>query len=149
MIQHAACEVNAHHLHPQAQTKIQNFLLTRIPRRKNFPFDAARAKPARDEDPVRVLHHIPAFVFFKVSRVHPADLHFHVVGERGVFQRLAHRHVRVLQFNILSNQGNFHGLFWFSHALHKFFPWFHVHPARGLHVQLLNEIIADARLLQQ
>ena len=88
--------------------------------------------------PSAALDQVPAFAFFQVRRMHPVDLRFHAQRERGVFERLAHRHVGILQFDVLADQRDLDGRFRFADLLHQFLPWTPVRLARWLQVPVFR-----------
>ena len=149
MVEHTARKVDAHDLHPQAQAEIGHLLFTGIARRQDLALNTARPETARDQDPIGVLDHFPALVLLQVGRMDPADLHLDIVVQRGMLERLAHRHIGILQLDIFSNQRHFDRWLRLADALHELFPGFHIRPGRGVHAKLLDQVIANARPFQE
>src|SRR5262245_35044200 len=101
-----AGEFDSRDLHPKAQAKVRQLVLTGITSCLNLPFDAALAKTARHQDSPETLEHLLRPEFFNLLGFDLLDLHATIIGHTTVNDRLVDRFVGVLQLDVLPDDTN-------------------------------------------
>ncbi len=102
------------HLHSQADTEEGERLLPGVLDGGDHPLYPPAAEAAGDDDPGTASQSGGHVVGGKGLRVHPPDIHLHVVLDPAVGEGLHHREVGVVEGDVLAHQGDFHvvgGLF--------------------------------------
>jgi len=104
MAEHVAGELDAHHLHPQAEPQIRDVMLASILRRRDLALDAALAEAAGHKDAIGAGQRRQSLGPLSRLRVHPGDLHIVIQRPCGMAQRLAHAHVGILKLDVLAHE---------------------------------------------
>ena len=147
-VQHEAGELDAHHLHAQAQAQVRDPVFPGEAGCQDLPLHPPVAEPARHDNAVHVLQHLGIPVALQVLRIDPHDLHLPFHRDGGVDNGFPHAHVGIFQGNVLADDGDPDLGFGLLVSLHPPLPIGKV-PIRGADVQSLVDEPSDAVFLQR
>src|SRR5262252_2662608 len=94
------------HLHSEADSEIRHLALARELDGPDFPFGAALAEPARDQNAVHVLEKRRRILAFEHLRFDPIEIDADFVGDAAVGERLDQRLIGVFEAGIFADDGN-------------------------------------------
>ncbi len=138
-------KLDDHQLHAQAETQIRHFILARITNRLYFSLNTATTKPTWNQHSIGVAYQIPAFAFFQLHRMNPCNIYIYTQGKGSMMEGFAYAHIGIMQFYILSYQGNVDlGLF-APDLRYQAFPGCPVGGTAGFQPQARQHVIPQAQ----
>src|SRR5215468_5296427 len=105
------------HLHSEANPEIRQLALAREPNGPNFPFAAALAEAARDQNAVHVLEKRRRILALEHLGFDPIEFDADLVGDAAVGERLDQRLIGILEAGIFADDRDRHVAFRIADAL--------------------------------
>ena len=124
-------------------------MLARPAQRAELSLNATDAEASGDNDRVDA-GELAGSAFGRLARVRrdPADVNTSVVCEAAVLDRLRHRQIRVVQVDVLADQGNLNAALGRMHALQELLPFLPVDVAEG-QSEALDQVGVEALAIQR